>query len=244
MINKTLYRFVLALLLALPVAAGAFEADTLGSGEQRLVITFIGHGTLMFGYGGAVVHVDPTLRESDYEELPLADLILITHEHGDHLDPEAVAKLLKPDTDIICNANSAMKLAGASVMNNGDSLSVRGLEIAAVPAYNIVQKRGNGQPYHPRGNGNGYVISFGERKVYVAGDTEYVPEMDGMRDIDVAFLPMNMPYTMTVEMGAEAARAIRPRILYPYHYGNSDLSGLKELLGSEGEIELRIRQLQ
>ncbi|MFC1544881.1 MBL fold metallo-hydrolase [Gemmatimonadota bacterium] len=224
--------------------AEMFDADTIGSDDRALVITFIGHGTLMFEYGGTVVHADPTLRESDYEGLPKADLILITHEHGDHLDPEAVAKLKKTETEIIVNSSSADRLEGAAVLKNGETRTAKGLTIEAVPAYNILNKRDNGQPYHPRGNGNGYVISFGPTRVYVAGDTEYVPEMKSMGKIDIAFLPMNLPYTMTVEMAAEAAQAIAPRIFYPYHYGNSDVSRLDALLKDARGIELRIRDLQ
>ena len=224
--------------------AAMYDSDTVGTGEHKLVMTFIGHGTLMFEYGGQVVHVDPVLRESDYEGLPKADLILITHEHGDHLDPAAVAKLRKRETEIVVNQNSASKLDGVLVMKNGETRTVKGLAIEAVPAYNIVHKRDNGQPFHPRGNGNGYVVAFGPTRVYIAGDTEYIPEMNGMKDIDVAFLPMNLPYTMTVEMGADAAKAIAPKILYPYHYGNSDVSKLNGLLKDVGGIEVRIRELQ
>jgi L-ascorbate metabolism protein UlaG (beta-lactamase superfamily) len=233
-----------ALLVAAAGYAAAYESDTIGSGSDKLVITFIGHGTLMFEYGGIVIHADPTLRESDYESLPKADLILVTHEHGDHLDPKAVANLRKPETRIIVNPGSDGRLDGAVVMKNGETRTVKGLTVESVPAYNIISKRDDGQPYHPRGNGNGYVVSFGPTRVYIAGDTEYVPEMDGMKDIDVAFLPMNLPYTMTVEMGAEAAKAIGPTILYPYHYGNSDVSKLAGMLKDREGIEIRIRDLQ
>lgn len=230
--------------VARPAEAAGFERDTIEAGAEQLVITFVGHGTLMFEYGGLTVHADPTLRESDYEGMPKADLILITHEHGDHLDPDAVARLRKDETEIVVNKGSAGRLDGSVVMNNGDIRTVSGLKIEAVPAYNIINKRDNGQPYHPKGNGNGYVISFGPTRVYVAGDTEYVPEMDDLADIDIAFLPMNLPYTMTVEMGAEAAKAIHPRIFYPYHYGNSDVSKLASLLEGVEGIELRIREMQ
>jgi L-ascorbate metabolism protein UlaG (beta-lactamase superfamily) len=119
-----------------------------------------------------------------------------------------------------------------------------GLKIEAVPAYNIVHKRSSGQPFHPRGVGNGYIVAFGDKRVYVAGDTENTPEMKKLTDVDVAFLPMNLPYTMTPEMVADAARAFRPRIVYPYHYGQTDTSELVRLLGGEEDIEVRIRQMQ
>ena len=129
-------------------------------------------------------------------------------------------------------------------MNNGDVKTVQGLKIEAVPAYNIVHMRSKETPFHPKGIGNGYVIAFGDKRVYVAGDTENVPEMKGLREIDIAFLPMNLPYTMTPEMVADAAKAFKPRILYPYHYGKTDTSKLVDLLKDTGEIEVRIRKMR
>ncbi|MBW7995675.1 MAG: MBL fold metallo-hydrolase [Candidatus Glassbacteria bacterium] len=246
MLNRIIFSLFTVLVLCgvARLEAAGFDKDTIGTGAEKLLITFIGHGTLMFEYGGLVVHADPTLRESDYADLPKADLILITHEHGDHLDPEAVAKLRKPETEIVANGSSAGRLEGAVVMKNGESATVMGLKIEAVPAYNIISKRDNGQPYHPKGNGNGYVVTFGDTRVYIAGDTEYVPEMNELGDIDIAFLPLNLPYTMTVEMAAEAARAVSPKVFYPYHYGSSEVGKLQSLLeGAEG-IELRIREMQ
>lgn len=228
----------------IPSSAAQYDSDTLGTGADQLVITFIGHGTLMFEYGGKIIHVDPTLRESDYENLPAADLVLITHEHGDHLDPAAIEKIKRADTDIVTNKTSEVSFDHAAKMLNGESETFKGFKIEAVPAYNIISKRDDGQPYHPRGNGNGYVITFGSRRVYVAGDTEYIPEMNDMGKIDIAFLPMNLPYTMTIEMAAEAAKAINPTIFYPYHYGNSEVSRLAAILDGNQGIELRIRNMK
>ncbi len=129
-------------------------------------------------------------------------------------------------------------------MQNGDTKTVQGLKIEAVPAYNLVHMRSAGVPYHPPGIGNGYVITLGDKRVYVAGDTENTPEMKSLKDIDVAFLPMNLPYTMTPEMVADAARAFRPKILYPYHYGKTDPAGLSKLLQNETGIEVRIRSMR
>lgn len=128
-------------------------------------------------------------------------------------------------------------------MQNGDTRTVRGLKIEAVPAYNIVHMRSGNNPFHPKGVGNGYVITFGDTRVYVAGDTENTPEMKQLEDIDIAFLPMNLPYTMTPEMVADAAKALKPRILYPYHFGQTDTSKLVELLKDQKDIEVRIRKL-
>ncbi|NLF38930.1 MBL fold metallo-hydrolase, partial [bacterium] len=183
-------------------------------------------------------------RETSYTNMPKADIILVTHEHGDHLDPEAIRILSKSGTEIIAPKAAAKALAGCTVMANGDTRTVKGIEIKAVPAYNIVHMRSPGMPFHPKGAGNGYIITFGDKRVYIAGDTENTPEMKQLRNIDVAFLPMNLPYTMTPEMVADAARAFRPHILYPYHYGTTDTSKLVSLLKGEKDIEVRVRKLQ
>jgi L-ascorbate metabolism protein UlaG (beta-lactamase superfamily) len=137
----------------------------------------------------------------------------------------------------------AQQITGGIVMRNGDVQTVAGIPVEAVPAYNLIHKRENGQPFHPKGAGNGYVLTFGDTRLYIAGDTENIPEMKALQDIAIAFLPMNLPYTMTPEMVAEAAKAFRPRILYPYHYGNTDVSKLVELLKGEKKIEVRIRKM-
>ncbi len=129
-------------------------------------------------------------------------------------------------------------------MKNGDVRTVGGLRIEAVPAYNIVHKRPNGQAYHPKGDGNGYVVTFGDKRVYIAGDTENIPEMKNLKKIDVAFLPMNVPYTMTPEMVADAAKTFKPGILYPYHYGQMDPNTLVNLLKDSKQTEVRIRKMR
>jgi L-ascorbate metabolism protein UlaG (beta-lactamase superfamily) len=198
----------------------------------------------MFAFGGKVVHVDPVSAEADYGKMPKADLILITHEHYDHMDPEAVAAVRKEGTAIVLTAKCAASVEGGLVMRNGEAREAAGLKIEAVPAYNVVHKRPTGQLFHPRGEGSGYVVTFGDTRVYVAGDTENVPEMKALKDIAVAFLPMNLPYTMTPEMVADAAKAFRPRILYPYHFGKTDTAQLVKLLAGEKGIEVRIRKME
>jgi len=221
-----------------------FETDAVKTSAGELKITFVGHGTLMFAFGDTIIHVDPVSREADYTKMPKADLILVTHEHGDHLDPAAIAAVRQEGTTILLTEKCAPTVSGGTVMRNGDVRKVGGLKIEAVPAYNIVHKRPSGEPFHPRGDGNGYVITFGDTRVYVAGDTENVPEMEQLKDIEVAFLPMNVPYTMTPEMVADAARAFRPKILYPYHFGDTDTSQLVRLLEAEKSIEVRIRRME
>ena len=226
-----------------PPTAGqeAMQEDVIQTSEGDLTITFIGHGTLMFRYGGYVIHVDPVGREGDYTTYPDADLILVTHEHGDHLDADAIGEIMKEGTEIVVSASCEGRLDDALVMNNGEETSAAGFRIEAVPAYNVVHMRGEGQPYHPKGSGNGYIITFGDTRVYVAGDSENTPEMKALEDIDIAFLPMNLPYTMTPEMVADAAKAFRPGILYPYHFGETDTNQLVELMAGEAGIEVRVR---
>jgi L-ascorbate metabolism protein UlaG (beta-lactamase superfamily) len=223
---------------------GPPKEDTIPTSSGDLTITFLGHATLMFRFGGKVIHVDPVRREADYSKLPKADLILVTHEHGDHLDPEAIEQIRKADTRIVVGRSCAGKVPGAEVMTNGEVRDEIGLRVEAVPAYNVVHMRSPGVAYHAKGDGNGYVVTFGDVRVYIAGDTENTPEMKALRDIDVAFLPMNLPYTMTPEMVADAARAFRPRILYPYHYGETDPQELVRLLADEPGIEVRVRDLK
>jgi len=220
-----------------------FASDRFDTSYGELTITFIGHGTLMFQFGGKVFHVDPYGKLADYAGLPKADAILITHDHADHLDPAALAAVRKPDTAMVVSEACKGKVEG-SVMANGDTRTVLGVGVEAVPAYNIRQHRDNGQPFHPRGPGNGYILSFGDKRVYVAGDTENTPEMKALKKIDIAFLPMNLPYTMTPEMVADAAKAFKPKILYPYHFGDTDPARLAPLLKNEPGIEVRIRELR
>lgn len=220
-----------------------FETDVIATSAGDLALTFLGHGSLMMAFAGKTIYVDPYSRVADYSKLPPADLILITHEHGDHLDAAALAAVRSKETAVVLTPTCAKQVAGGIVMRNGETQIVKGIEIEAVPAYNILHKRDNGEPFHPKGAGNGYILTFGDKRVYVAGDTEAIPEMKALQGIDCAFLPMNLPYTMTPEMVAEAARAFRPAILYPYHYGQTDTAKLVALLKDEPDIEVRIRSL-
>jgi len=219
------------------------ETDRIPTSQGDLEITFFGHGSLLFTFDGKRIYVDPYCRVADYTELPKADLILITHEHGDHLDPEALDCIRTDATEIVHTELCKAKIEGGTVMRNGDINVALGLQIEAIPAYNLLHKRESGDPFHPCGDGNGYVITFADLCVLVAGDTENTPELKALRDIDVAFLPMNLPYTMTPEMVADVARSIRPRILYPYHFGSTDTNELVELLKDESNIEVRIREM-
>jgi L-ascorbate metabolism protein UlaG (beta-lactamase superfamily) len=221
-----------------------YATDIIKSSGEDLKITFLGHGTLMVTFGSMVIHVDPVSDMADYANLPKADIILVTHEHGDHFQPKTIEMLRKDGTVVVGNELCAQQIHDCIVMKNGDVKTIQGLKIEAVPAYNLVHMRTPGNPFHPKGVGNGYVITFADKKVYIAGDTENISEMQELRDMDVAFLPMNLPYTMTPEMVADAARAFEPKILYPYHFGSTDTSKLIDLLKDDKEIEVRIRDMQ
>jgi L-ascorbate metabolism protein UlaG (beta-lactamase superfamily) len=247
--KKQLVALAWALVMTLG-AQGGFETDTFPAGGGVLRITFIGHASLLFRLSSPAapkefaVYVDPDGRQADFSQLPKADLILVTHGHGDHFDPQAIAALRQPSTRLLVAPVCLPLPDGAATLKNGEKAAVAGIEIEAVPAYNIVHKRGNGSPFHPRGEGNGYVLGFPGCRVYVAGDTEDIPEMAQLHDVDVAFLPMNLPYTMTPEMAAAAAKMVKPRVLYPYHFSNSDPQRLVELLQGIAGLDVRVRRLQ
>jgi L-ascorbate metabolism protein UlaG (beta-lactamase superfamily) len=217
--------------------------DKINSSSGVVEMHFIGHGSLMFSINGYTIYIDPVTSSGSYLNLPKADLILVTHEHGDHLDPDLIGKLRKDGTVMFCNEKSAASVSWAQPMKSGESRIVNGYTVLAVPAYNIKNERAPGQPFHPKGAGNGYIITIGDKKFYIAGDTENIPEMKGLNKIDVAFLPMNLPYTMTPEMVADAAKSFKPAILYPYHFGTTDTSIIVNLL-KDSAIEVRIRNLK
>ena len=231
------------------MAAGGLGAesplaqDTFPAKDGDVTVTFVGHGTLVLAWGSLVVHVDPVGEYADYAKMPKADLVLVTHDHADHLDPAAIAAIRKPGTEVVLTAKCAAKVKG-TVMANGDRRTFTGIAVEAVPAYNLRHERSPGKPYHPKGDGNGYVVTLGGLRIYVAGDTEDTPEMRALKNIDVAFLPMNLPYTMTPEMVADAARAFAPKVLYPYHFGDTDPKRLTALLAGVKGIEVRIRALK
>lgn len=199
------------------------------------------HASIRISFDNTEIEIDPVAklgdRTTDYSRLPKADLILVTHEHHDHLDPEAIKELTKPGTKLIANPNSVKILGYGEEMTNGETLKINDhITIEAVPAYNISPDR---LQFHPKGRDNGYVLTLDGLRIYVAGDTENIPEMKDLKDIDIAFLPCNLPYTMTPEQLEDAAREIHPKVLYPYHFGDTDLSNVAEALAPDG-ITVRI----
>lgn len=241
-LRTVLFSLMCSLVTTSLVSAADFQSDSFKTKSgKELIITFIKHGSLMLKYDNHFIQVDPVSGYADYSVFPKADVILITHEHGDHLDTKAIQLLEKADTRIIANENSQKILGKGDVMKNGDvNKSIGYMTIEAVPAYNTTPGR---DKYHPRHRDNGYILTLDGLRVYIAGDTEDIPELSNLKDIDVAFLPVNQPYTMTVPQAADAARMFSPKILYPYHYGETNIKELSDALKGSG-IDVRIRELQ
>jgi L-ascorbate metabolism protein UlaG (beta-lactamase superfamily) len=218
----------------------AGSTDSVQTTEGVLKITPVTHGSLMLEFKGKVIHVDPWSR-GDYTGLPKADLILITDIHGDHMDPAQVKQLKKSGTLIVAPQAVAQTVSEAVVLHNGQKKVVAGLEIEAVPMYNHKRGPSPGKLFHDRGRGNGYLLTLGGKRVYISGDTACIPEMKSLTAIDIAFVTMNLPYTMPPEEAAECVMAFKPKIVYPYHYRGSDLKIFTRALESHPDIEVRIR---
>lgn len=217
--------------------------DTYETSEGDLNIFVVGHASLLIEFKGKIIHVDPYSEVGDYSALPKADLVLLTHEHGDHLDEAAIQNIKKETTHFIVSKECSKILAYGEAVNNGDVTSFEGICIEVVPAYNIVNKNDEDEFYHPKGRGNGYILTFGDKKVYIAGDTENIPEMNRLKgSIYIAFLPKNMPYTMTDDMFVDAAKKVSPKHLYPYHFWELDTQKMEERLKDSG-IELLVRPM-
>ncbi|MCU0606205.1 MAG: MBL fold metallo-hydrolase [Candidatus Edwardsbacteria bacterium] len=220
----------------------SYEHDSFDTGDGTLTVFFLGHASLMMTWGETVIYVDPVSEHAAYKKLPKADLVLVTHEHYDHLDVKAIAAVEQEGTRVLLNTAGQKLLGRGEAMKNGDSATVCGIAIRAVPAYNTTSGRDR---FHPNtGRDNGYVLSRGGKRLYIAGDTEDIPEMRGLGSFDIAFLPMNQPYTMTPAQVARAAGLLHPKVLYPYHYGDTDVEELAALLKDAAGTELRIRKMK
>jgi L-ascorbate metabolism protein UlaG (beta-lactamase superfamily) len=220
----------------------ALTGDRIATSDGDLVIHPLNHATLVLGWNGKTIYCDPTGAAS-YTGLPKADLVLVTHVHGDHFNKAAIdavsgAKVLIIAPQAVFNGLTAEQKRAASVLPNGSSTNVLGLKIEAVPAYN---------GFHPKGAGNGYVLTLGGKRIYISGDTGATPEMRQLQSIDVAFVCMNQPYTMTVTDAVAAVAAFRPKIVYPYHYrdqggSTANAAQFKEHLDPALGIEVRLRK--
>ena len=221
------------------LAARARETDTFDTAAGPVRVTPIHHASLLLEAGGKAIHVDPW-SQGNYDGLPKADLILVTDIHPDHLDAAEIAKLSPPGTVVIAPPAVAATITSAKVLRNGESTIWDGWTIEAIPMYNLKRGPAPGKFFHDKGRGNGYVLTYGGKRFYIAGDTEGIPEMRALKNIDVAFVPMNLPYTMPPEEAADAVRAFHPAVVYPFHYRGSDLTVFSRALAGTG-IEVRIR---
>jgi L-ascorbate metabolism protein UlaG (beta-lactamase superfamily) len=215
--------------------------DTIRTGMGDLKITPVHHGTVMLEHGGQVIVVDP-YSKGPVDRLPKADLLLVTDVHSDHFDKDAIARVKKDSTVVVAPPAVAKDLPGAKALENGQKMTVGTIGIEAIPMYNKVRGPEPGKLYHDKGRGNGYVLSLGDKRVYLSGDTECTEEMKALKDIDVAFVCMNLPYTMPPSEAAECIRAFKPKIVYPYHYRESNLADLTKALEGEKGIEVRLRK--
>ncbi|MBR1415917.1 MAG: MBL fold metallo-hydrolase [Prevotella sp.] len=242
--KKTLRTILLSLGLMMAVGATAAQkSDTFETpGGKTVVIHHIKHASIHIEYGGRHIYVDPVGTglepKTDVSLLPKANIILLTHEHFDHYDPMALPQMYLPATAVYANPTVVRKANRGIAMNNGDSIIFApDIKIYAVPAYNTTPGR---EEYHPKGRDNGYVLELDGLRIYIAGDTEDVPEMADLKDIDIAFLPCNQPYTMTVDQLVKAANVIEPKVLFPYHYSETPINQVRIKMAGSG-IDVRIR---
>ncbi|AXY75515.1 MBL fold metallo-hydrolase [Paraflavitalea soli] len=229
------------------VSAQSVSADTEKTKTGPLVIQPVKHASLLLTTKGTTIYVDPSGADN-FKGMAEPGIILITDIHGDHFDPKTIAAIRTAHTLIIAPQVVADKLTDIDkdhlvVLKNGDKTTQAGITIEAIPMYNLPE---SDKAMHTKGRGNGYVLNIGGKRIYISGDTQGIPEMRSLKDIDIAFVCMNLPYTMDVKEAADAVLAFQPKIVYPYHYrgqgGLSDVKGFESLVnGGNKKIEVRLR---
>ena len=211
---------------------------------KEVTFTFIKHASLEIKYDGLSIQIDPVSKmqpETDYSQFVKSDFIFVTHEHFDHFDKDAISTLAGEHTKIVLNKRCFEMLGKGQAMSNGETLKLRDdITVEAVPAYNITPDH---LQFHPKGRDNGYILNLDGLRINIAGDTADIPEMSDLKDIDIAFMPCNQPYTMTPEQLSKAARLFSPKVIYPYHYSDTPIEQVKELL-SDTKIDVRIRAMK
>ena len=234
-------------ILGLSTACGqqTFEVDEFKTKSGKTVkFHALVHASIRIEYNGKEIEIDPVRKLGnktiDYTAMPKADFVFVTHEHGDHFDKEAIKLLSKEGTQLIMNKRCADMYGPCGVLGNYQSATFDDIKVDAVPAYNMTEGR---TQFHPKGRDNGYILTIDGLRIYIAGDTEDIPEMSKVKNIDIAFLPCNQPYTMTTEQLVRAAKVIKPKVLFPYHYGQTDVSGIASQLKGTG-IDVRIRHYE
>ena len=243
---KATYSCLAALLVVSGTTVAAqpsLAGDSIATKSGNLVIHPINHATLALGWNDLTIYVDPVGGAAAFADLPQPDLILLTDIHGDHLSADTLKAVAGKKTTLVAPPAVAEQLSAdlrqrTTVLTNGQTQSLLGLKTEAIPAYNLTAER---LKFHAKGRGNGYVLTFADKRVYLSGDTEDIPEMRALKNIDVAFLCMNLPYTMTIEQAASAVREFCPKIVYPYHYRGSDLKRFRKLVGDDLGTEVRLR---
>jgi L-ascorbate metabolism protein UlaG (beta-lactamase superfamily) len=229
--------FALAIALA-PLARAAAEPQVFQTSAGPVKITPLNHASTLIEAGGKVIYLDPA-KPVKFAGLPKADLILITDIHGDHMDPDSIKEISSASTEIFAAPAVVQTVTTAKPIANGETKTWQSWTIEAIPAYNLKRGPAPGKLFHDKGRGNGYVLTYGGKRFYFSGDTEGVPEMRALKNIDVAFVCMNLPYTMPPEEAADAVKAFHPKIVIPYHYRGSDLTVFQKALEGTG-IEVRL----
>ena len=229
----------------MPVTTDTYEVDVFKTKSGKTVkFHALVHASIRMEYDGREIEIDPVTKLGnktiDYSTMPKADYLFVTHEHGDHFDKEAIKVLTGDKTQLITNQRCAGMLGYGEVMTNGQRSTFNDITVEAVPAYNITEGR---TQFHPKGRDNGYILTIDGLRIYVAGDTEDIPEMQDIKDIDIAFMPCNQPYTMTTDQLIRAAKTVKPKVLFPYHYGQTNVSGIAAQLKDSG-IDVRIRHYE
>ena len=243
--KKQLFTMLLGCMTAISCTAAQKVDEFTTKSGKKVTITCIKHASIEINYDGVEIEIDPVgmgaKPETDYSQFPKANIILITHEHRDHFEREAIALLRTPATTTYSNLAVYNMFRNSIPLKNGDSIVYApDIKIEAVPAYNYTEGR---TQFHPKGRDNGYILTLDGLRIYIAGDTEDIPEMEAIKDIDIAFLPCNQPYTMTVDQMVKAAKTIKPKVLFPYHYSQTPVAQISMKLAGSG-IEVRIRDYQ
>ena len=229
----------------MPVTTDTYEVDVFKTKSGKTVkFHALVHASIRMEYDGKEIEIDPVTKLGNkiinYGSMPKADYIFLTHEHGDHFDKEAIKQLTGGKTQLIANKRCAEMLGYGEIMVNGQTSMFNDIKVEAVPAYNNSEGR---TQFHPKGCDNGYILNIDGLRIYIAGDTEDIPEMQNVKDIDIAFMPCNQPYTMTIDQLVKAAKTVKPKVLFPYHYGQTDVKGIPSQLKDSG-IEVRIRHYE
>lgn len=202
----------------------------------EITVEILGHASLFMQWNGKNIYVDPYSEVADYSKFPSADFVLLTHNHYDHLDMEALKHIVTHKSVLLTNRGCKEALPQANTITQGESFNYEGIDISAVYAYNIVNKNEEGNPFHARGEGNGYILNFNGYRVYIAGDTELIPEMKELGEVDLAFMPKNLPYTMSDQMFIDAVKVIMPKQLFAIHYFEIDVAKLKAMMPQGVEL--------